>query len=216
MKLAKPLMISLIIIMPLMIFLSAAHLAGFNGPFYKEEFSKYNVEKNAPDAVELHRKVVDYIKGKSDYLPDRFNEREKKHLHDVRRLVLLSKAALYSLTALAGILVILSARKIWKRRDLEQFVGSILLLGGLLTLALSALLLLSINSNFSSSFESFHKIFFQQGTYAFDPDYEVVVNLYPEELFMDLGLRIAKGIVITSLIIVALGIYFLFKPKKQK
>ena len=159
---------------------------------------------------------MDFIKGKNDYLPDKFNGREKTHLQDVRRLVLLSKAILYSLTASAGILIILSARKLKKRIDLEQFIGKILLFGGLLAITIAVLLFLLINLNFSSSFESFHKIFFQAGTYAFDPEYEIIVNIYPEELFMDLGLRIAKFVTVVSFIFMAAGTLIFLRNKKIK
>ena len=212
-KLSKTFLITII---PLFIFLSAAYLAGFSGSFYKEEFSKYNVEKTVPKALELHHNVIDYIKGRGGYLPDNFNEREKKHLHDVKRLFLLSKAALYSLIALAGMAIILSSSKIGNTSDLRQLIGKVLSFGGLLTIAIAALLFLLINSNFSFSFESFHKIFFQPGTYAFDPEYEIIVNLYPEGLFMDLGLRIAKFTAIASFIFIAIGAFLIYGIKKNK
>ncbi len=216
MEAMKLLKILLIILAPFMIFLSEIQLAGFNDSFYKKEFLKYGVQANVPEALELHKSVMNFIKGESDYLSNSFNDREKRHLHDVRKLVLLSKAALYLLISLVGILIILSARKMEKRGDLEQFIGKILLFGGLLTVAIAVLLLLLINSNFSYSFESFHKFFFQAGTYAFDPESEIIVKIYPERLFMDLGLRIAKFVAIVSFIFMIIGAFLLVRSKKIK
>ena len=214
MEFVKLLNISLIIIAPFLIFLSAIHLASFGSSFYKEEFSKYSIEENVPEALELHQNVVDFLKGKSDYLPDRFNDREKQHLQDVRRLVLLSKGILYFLIGLSAVLIAALMRLKKQGKDLKQLIGKVLLFGGLLTIGLSALLGLLISSNFSYSFESFHKIFFQPGTYAFDPEYEIIVNLYPEGLFMDLGLRVAKFATITSFIFIAAGTVLLSKTAK--
>lgn len=216
MELIKLFNISLIIIAPFLIFLSAIHLIGFSNLFYKEEFSKYDVEKSVPETLELHQNVMDFLKGKNAYLPDKFNDGEKQHFHDVRRLVLLSKAILYLIIASAGLLIILSARKLKKKIDFGQFIGKALLFGGLLAITIAALLFLLINLNFSSSFESFHKIFFQPDTYAFDPAYEIIVNLYPEELFMDLGLRIAEIVVIISSMLILFGGLLILKSKKQK
>ena len=208
--------IFLIIIIPFLIFLSTIQFAGFNGSFYKREFLKYKVQESVPEALELHQNVMHFIKGKSDFLPDNFNDREKQHLYDVRRLVLLFRAILYVLIALVGIFIILSAKKIEKRSNLGQFIGKVLLFGGLTAITIAVLLFLMINFNFSSSFESFHKIFFQPGTYAFDQDTEIIVNIYSEELFMDLGLRIAKFVAIISFIFVIIGAFLLFRSKKIK
>lgn len=216
MKFSKLFSISLTIIAPFMIFLSSIHLAGFNISFYKEELSKYNVEKNVPEALGLHQSVIDFIKGKSNYLPDRFNEREKQHLNDVRSLVLLLKTILYFLIFLFVILIIASARLAKTGKNLKLLIGKAMLYGGLLTLAFSALLFLSINFDFTSSFESFHKAFFQQGTYSFDPETEIIVNLYPEDLFMDLGLRIMKFAILASFIFIATGTFLFLRNKKIK
>lgn len=215
MELTKILKIILIINLTVLIFLSAIHLAGFNESFYREEFLKYNVENNVPKATELHQNAMEFIKGKSYYLPDIFNEREKNHLKDVRRLVLLSKAALYTLIFLFFILIIASKRLVKSWKNLKQFIGKALLFGGLLTIFIAILLFLLVNFNFYSSFESFHKIFFQPGTYAFDPETEIIVNIYPEELFMDLGLRLLKFLAIASFVFMAVGI-ILSKTAKIK
>ncbi len=216
MEAIKLLMLLLIILAPFLIFLSAIQLVGFNDSFYKEEFLKDNVEKSVPETLELHRIVINFVQGESDYLPDNFNEREKKHLYDVRKLILLSKTILYFLIFLFVILFVSLIRLKKTKKILEYFIGKVLLFGGLLMIALSAFLSLLINSNFPFSFELFHKIFFQPGTYAFDPEYDVIVNLYPEGLFMDLGLRIAKFVTLMSFIFMATGAVLLLRNKRIK
>jgi uncharacterized membrane protein len=99
---------------------------------------------------------------------------------------------------------------------LSDFTGRILAYGGLLTTALAVLLFLLINLNFSSAFDSFHKLFFQQGTYTFDSQNEIIVNLYPEEAFMGLGLRISKWVFIASAISMSVGTSLIAKAKTKR
>ena len=69
---------------------------------------------------------------------------------------------------------------------------------------------------FPLTFESFHGLLFEKGTYVFDPAKEMLVRLYPEQIFMDLGVRISKMVFFTSLVFIAIGIFLMVKSKKQK
>ena len=81
---------------------------------------------------------------------------------------------------------------------------------------LAAALFLLINLDFPLTFESFHRLFFEKGTYTFDPAKEMLVNLYPEQLFMDLGIKISKWAIVAAGLLILLGAVLLFRPKKQK
>jgi len=75
---------------------------------------------------------------------------------------------------------------------------------------------LFITLDFGSTFESMHQMFFQKGTYMFDPAKETMVNLYPEQLFMDLGIRISAWIIISAILIILIGFYLVLRTKNQK
>ncbi|MBI4452787.1 DUF1461 domain-containing protein [Candidatus Woesearchaeota archaeon] len=212
----KPILASLTISLALLIFILSVNSAAFSGRFYEREFLKHDVGKNVHGYLELHQSVINFIKGESGFLPDRFNEREKQHLQDVRRLVLFSRAAMYLLMALSGILLILSANKFSKRAEFWKFIGNALFFSGLSALLAGIVVFSLVSLSFSSSFDSFHKLFFHEGTYSFDPDTEIIVNIYPEGLFLDLGLRIAKFAAAASLIIMIIGAFLVFKNKRIK
>ena len=208
--------ILIIMAIPVALFLFALNLAGFDDSFYKEKFSEYKINDNVPRAAFLHEKVMDFIQGKSSELPNDFNERERRHLLDVRGIIRISSIALYVFIAIFIILLVASAFILKVNNYIINFVGKVLLFGGILTIMLGAILFFLISSDFLSVFESFHRLLFEKGTYLFDPSQEILVRLYPEQLFMDLGINMAKWMVISSAIIILFGAFLLFKPKSKK
>ena len=206
----------MIISLPFLILLLALNFFAFGNSFYAKEFSEYKVYDNVPQALSLHGKVMDFISGKSDEIPVNFNEREKQHLLDVRNVIRISTIVLYIFIVLFILLLVVSSFILKANNYIINFVGKVLLFGGVLTVVLTAILFFFISSDFSAAFESFHQLFLERGTYLFDPAKEIIVKLYPEQLFMDLGARISKTVILTSTIIILVGIFLIFKSKSKK
>ena len=205
----------MILISPFLAFLIVLNFAAFDMNFYQKKFSEYQVHKEVGNADSLHKDVTDFLNGKNGELPLGFNEREKKHLWDVRKVVGISTILLYILITLFVLLLISSAFILKVNSQIINFVSKVLIFGGFLTVVLSLILVLYISYNFSAAFESFHRLFFKQGTYTFDPAKEMLTRLYPEQLFMDLGIRISKWVVIGSVGIILLGMLLSSKSKNK-
>ena len=123
---------------------------------------------------------------------------------------------MYFLIILFGLLSFVSFRIIGNNRHLMNFIGRVFLYGGGLSIMLSIILILFVSLGFSSAFDSFHKLFFTQGTYTFDPANEIIVRLYPEQLFMDLGARIFGLFMLSSIFTTLLGAFLIARSKKNK
>ena len=216
MKFLTIIKVLLIFILPFLLFLLVFNFYGFNNIVYQEKFSEYKVQQYVPGAFSLHENVINFIEGKNDALPDAFNDREKQHLWDVRKVVNISTILLYFLIILFIILLVVSALILKVNNYIINFVGKVLVFGGFLTILLAAVLFFFISSDFSTTFESFHSLLFDKGTYAFDPAKELLVRLYPEQLFMDLGIGISKGVLATSALLILLGAFLILKSKKNK
>ena len=216
MKLATIPEILIIITVPVLLFLCAFNYYAFNPGFYKEKFSQYKVYDDFPAADSINSKVIGFITGKDDVLPEIFNQRERQHLSDVRKAIGVSRTVFYSSIAAFALLLFVVGLILKDKVQIIELFGRIMLFGGLLTLALSGLLLFAIASDFSGSFESFHQLLFKSGTYSFDPSTEIIVRLYPEQLFMDIGSSISKAVIFSSSALVILGGLALFKNKKNK
>ena len=142
----------MIIILPFLILILALNLAGFDDFFYTEKFSEYGISQNVPNAGQLHRSVMDFLKGDSSQLPDDFNSREKQHLLDVKNLIRISTIVLYFLVALFVALLLVSSFTLKVNNAITNFVGKVLVFGGILTLALASALFLLVNSDFEGTF----------------------------------------------------------------
>ena len=211
----RPILLSkifLIILLPLIIVLLALKLTIFDDRFYEQKFLEYGVKERINNTSSIHGEVIKFISGESNYLPKNFNEREKSHLSDVRKIIHHFTILLYSLMLLFVILLIVSIRITLKfNNSMGCFVGKIMFFGGTLTIVISLILLLVINSDFSSFFSLFHKSLFEEGTYLFDPSKEIIVNLYPQQLFLDIGIIASRNIFIVSLITALVGAFTLFR-----
>jgi integral membrane protein (TIGR01906 family) len=115
-----------------------------------------------------------------------FDEREREHLRDVRRvLVALGLAVLVAIV----ILVVTWRRSrgaSWFWRSVGSgavvLAGSVVFLGAFFALS------------FDTAFELFHRLFFAGGTYTFDPATERLVQLFPERFWYET--TVALGVVL--------------------
>lgn len=208
--------ILMVLTMPFMIYGFNFNAVAFDKNLYKEEFSKYNVYGNLKDynIESINNDVLNYLQsGKNNELieNDFFNEREKTHLLDVKHLIEKVLAAYYFsiilfllLFILLGFLVNFNFKIIVKKLLIITVIGSLLAL-----LDAVAFFLLS-NFNFNFVFDLFHKSFFSFGTYTFDPSYENIVVLYPQNLFFDFLVKIIFNAIFSSIVLLFFSIIFIF------
>ena len=206
----------MIAILPFLLFIAAFNFYGFNTGFYREKFHEYKIQNDVPNASSINEKVINFITGKNNDAPNEFNDREKQHLQDVRKIVGISTIVLYVFIIVFIALLIISALTLKINNYIINFVGKVLVFGGFLTIILAGLLFFFISSDFSAAFESFHTLLFEKGTYVFDPAKEMIVRLYPEQIFMDLGNGISKAVAISSIGIILLGLILLLMSKSKK
>lgn len=206
------------LIVPLVIYLYNFNSVAFDENFYKKEFLKYDVYENLGnyDIENINNDVLDYLAhGKNGELieNDFFNEREKKHLLDVKSLIEKILAAYYfSLSLFLLMFIFLMDFNI--KKTVKRFLV-ILSLGSFLTLLDAVLLFILSNFNFYFVFDMFHKTFFSSGSYIFDPAFENIVVLYPQNLFFDALISIIFGAIITSLTILFFcAMFFIFSKRK--
>ena len=69
--------------------------------------------------------------------------------------------------------------------------------------------------NFDACFEIFHKIFFDNDLWIFDPAEDLIINVLVEELFMDIALKIGIWCMAILAAFTACGAYLFIKDKKR-
>lgn len=119
------------------------------------------------------------------------NEREREHLRDVRDVF-----AAFAVAVLLGALALIAGRRAlgperWRaalRRGATWAVVAIVA-GGIIAVAA-----------FDAAFEIFHQLFFTGGSYTFDPRTERVVQLFPNQFWLES--TIAVGAVIAGIALI--------------
>jgi len=187
----------LIILISLLPILLSSYLVIFNDNFFKGEFFKYNVYQKFPD-VDLdkyHEDVLGYLTGNQDNMPSEIilNERELKHMEDVRNVfgiyILLLQIVIVGIIALAFF---------------AEDLSNILKKAGVISIVLSILLLVFFFFTFNFSFEVFHNLFFEEGSYLFLPT-DSIINIYPQGLFFDIFTRVFFISMLISIILITIS-----------
>jgi integral membrane protein (TIGR01906 family) len=126
------------------------------------------------------------------------------HFRDVKSLF----TSIDILLVIAGLVSVLGITLNVKHKNYEFLKRTSYMLILLPTILLSAIMI-----NFDKAFIIFHKIFFRNDYWQFDPDIDSIINILPEEFFFHAALMIVILIII-SLIVLMLS-YKRLTLKKQ-
>lgn len=138
--------------------------------------------------------LINYIKDKNIEelnLPDfEMSAQGKIHFEEVKQIFIYIDYLFYITLALSVISVIL---QIIKRRNRFLKIASIALI------ALPILLAIPFAINFDATFTIFHKIFFNNDYWIFDPELDPIINILPQNFFMHAAIAILLLLIIFSI-----------------
>jgi len=176
----------LLIIFLLLLF---AMVFGFSKNFYLREFSLYHPEKtlniNSKFVRYAGQVIPEYLMGKRDNLQipgfkNFFNEREIKHMNDVKRIFIWVK--IISVLSLITFLIFLKPNGL-----------PLVLLYSLILIAIILFIFLFLP--FDLSFTKFHEILFNNELWLLNPETDRLIVLLPERFFIDA----ARGIILSTM-----------------
>lgn len=185
---------------------------------YEKEYEKYDVlselNMTMEDTMHVTREMMSYLRGNRDELSvittvdgkeqDFFNEQDRFHMEEVRRLFLggLNIRTVACILALLCIIVLVAAGadlKIILPRTYHMALG--------VTAAVLIILGLACAVDFNTVFVGFHQVFFDNDLWLFDPAEDYMIRMLPEGLFFDMVIRI--GVFFSGILAVLLAISFL-------
>ena len=214
-KLITWVLIFLIIVnIPFILYFSNLRILLYNENYYKKEFQKYNVYQNLKDydIEEINKDVLGYFRNKDELIRnDFFNEKEKSHLLDVKKLVN-DIFYLFKLLILNFIVLLVLLYFINKTKFIKYF-GFSLAAGGILTFLHAFFFWLTVKFNFGETFTIFHKLFFT-GNWMFSPLANKIIILYPEGFFFDFAYDIVVRTLILAFILIVIGLILFLRAKK--
>jgi len=195
--------------------LTAIQLTAFNLEFYRSSWVAEGIPEYAgmtiDDLIRAGRTLLDYFSGKVDspqqVLPidgsvrPLFNDRELKHLADVKSLFR-SGLILQGVAAAESFGIILF---LWKAAQ-RRLLGAALLGAAAVSLSLLAALAIPANLDFGSWWIGFHVVAFSNDLWLLDPATDWLIRMFPEEFFVSAVTRIGLYSAAISVLYAALGL----------
>lgn len=169
--------------------------------YYEKLYEKYNVTDDLnmemSDVMEVTDYMMAYLIGEEEELSivtdvdgrkqDFFNEQDRLHMADVRNLFLGGlKLRNILLVVSAGLIVLLVIWKVDLRKALSKAFRWAMLVFGVLVVFLC----IGFFVDFTTCFMIFHKIFFSNDLWLFDPATDYMIRMLPEGFFYSMTIRI--------------------------
>lgn len=169
--------------------------------FYEKEYIKYDVasdmDMTIDNVMEVTTYMMDYLIGREDVLSietevdgqtqDFFNEQDRLHMADVRNLFLGGLSLRNVLLVIAVILLVILAVK---KAELQTLLLKAYICAAGIFALLLAFLGVAFSIDFTKCFIIFHKMFFTNDLWMFDPATDYMIRMLPEGFFYDMVIRI--------------------------
>ncbi len=140
-----------------------------------------------------------------------YTESGKAHFYDCKVLFNINLIALILSSVTAITLIVLNKYKIIALK--KPFGMSVSFISSLSIFAFFAILIVIVAIDFDSAFIVFHYIFFPgKSNWWFDPRYDQILNILPQDFFMNCAILIGVSIILLSAGII---IYQIIKKRKN-
>ena len=195
--------------------------------FYKKEYEKYRVTDDLnmkiDNVMAVTEHMMAYLIGKEEKLSivtdvdgehqDFFNEQDRLHLADVRKLFLGGlKLRDYAVILATILMIVLRAKK----ADFRRLVPLGYLQALFVYLILAAILGVAMSIDFTSCFTLFHKLFFTNNLWIFDPETDYMIRMLPEGFFSDMVIRVGVIFIVLLAVPGVAAVVYNWKWKKER
>jgi len=199
---------------------------GLNTGFYNKEYAELNTAADLgmshDDLMKSTVTLIDYIKGNRDDMVvnatidgvqrEVFNDREKAHMVDVAALF--GGWNVYKTVCLVASPLIFAAAVFIVRENRLRFFARRYIEGAAIFFVILIAAGIWALIDFNSLWVNFHLLFFHNDLWMLDPYTSVMINMFPEQFFNDMVLRIILLTAASVLIPLVVSIVCLVKKKK--
>lgn len=182
-----------IIIIPLflIVILTNFYFLVFNENLYMKEAEQLGTTQYK----EEYLNVISYLKGDEDLRF--FNEKEKLHMEDVKSII---KKTIYLWQILILSLIIYFV--FIPKKEIIPLLRQ----ASVFTIIFLSLLIIFALISFDTLFLYFHKIFFTNDLWILNPETDLLINIFPQQFFINFTQKLIINSYITSIIILILTV----------
>ena len=190
-------------------------------PFYNYAYNRNETHEligiSQYDLERVTRLLMDYMRGNTDSLDivvqingvsrTFFSDIEIAHMIDVQDLFMIGfilrniALTLFAATLLSGFL--------YKQGPFLKEYAQSFIFGMIILLIFGGALTAIILTNFERSFIIFHEIFFDNDLWLLDPSVDLLINIVPQQFFIDLFIVIVGIFLLVSIIILLICVIYL-------
>ena len=207
-----------VIALPLFLILGNVLEVAGDRDFYLSEFEKYGVGRvtdlDPAQLAAVADNFIAYLRDPSAKLDVEvtiggtrrplFNANEINHMDDVQKLFKLVRDARMVAGAILLVLPLVGLAMLGS--SFLPRLGTLLMIGGIVTIVLLGLAGLLSLVDFSQAFVTFHELAFSNDLWMLDPRTDYLIMLYPEGFWLDATLRIAMLSAIEAAVIGGVGL----------
>ena len=200
---------------------------GLNTGFYHKQYNKLNTAADLGmshgDLMKATETLIDYMTGIRDNMDvtavidgterEVFNEQEKEHMVDV--VALFSGWNVYKTVCLIVCPLIFTAAILTVRENRLRFFAKRYIEGAVIFFVILTAAGIWAVIDFYSLWTNFHLLFFSNDLWMLDPNTSVMINMFPEQFFNDMVMRIILMPAGVILIPLADSIVYLARKKKH-
>ena len=211
----KASLVLLVVFLSLSCILISFEQHSFNKSYYMDSYDQHNIEgvtgKSRGELGEITDKLIEYLKGKAgeEALRPHYNEKEILHMEDVQVLFKYGFILKYGIMILSLGLIIFFAL-----RGEKELLGRYIFKGLFINWILLGLLLIMIFFDFDKYFTYFHLIFFDNDLWLLDPRTDLLIQMLPQEFFINIAIKIGVSFLMYVATIQAIG-YAVYKKGRS-
>jgi len=224
---ASAMSLSSAFVLIIVILLTVIEMCVFDLNFYLSEFNKiHSAEVIGISAQDLKRTtegLLAYIQGQRNNLEieamikgekrEVFNQKEKTHMADVRRLYA-SSHKIRNIGLIFLIFLLTALRWAAGPKFLKFWAGGYLT-GAIVIFCVVGVLALAVFGDFFQFWNYFHTLFFTNDLWILDPDTDILIQIVPEQFFFDLTVRILTFFTAMVSVLTVICAAILFKKGKS-
>ena len=196
-------LIILVVCLPIIIIIASANSVIFSD-------STYSTAKEIELKKETINNILNYFKNDQEFLiQPEFTQREVTHMADVKKVIKNMNSLLFFCVVISTISLIYASTRL-NIKDFKKFISKYLKIGSTITIIIILILFFSA-LNFDFTFNLFHSLLFQQGTWLF-PENSMLIQLFPITFFQQITFGIFSRIFIFAIVLLV-GAFYLKKPK---